>query len=68
MTLEVLKTQNLIGRPELDFLQDRRVTFVPFAGADPDDKVVIVVRVEPGFLFTGGILSETKGRITNPPE
>jgi hypothetical protein len=48
------------------FLRDRRVTFFPFAGSDPDDKIVILVRLESGFLTEAGTLTDTKGAITKP--
>jgi hypothetical protein len=52
---------------QLRFLKDRRVTFIPFVGADPDEQVVIEVRLESGFLVEAGQLTATKGEITKPP-
>lgn len=64
ITLEVIAAGHLLEPSQLCFLKDRRVTFFPFAGADPDDKVVILVKIEPGFLTEAGFLTETKGAIT----
>ena len=58
----------LVGPAQLRFLKDGRVTFVPFAGAGPDELVVILVRLDPGILTDAGLLTETKGAITAPPE
>jgi prepilin-type N-terminal cleavage/methylation domain-containing protein len=68
VTLQHLETNGLVGPVQLDFLKDRRVTFIPFAGSDPDEQVVIRVQLEKGFLTDGGVLIETKSRITKPPE
>ena len=66
VTLDQLENQGMLGPYEIRFLKDRRVTFHPFAGSDPDDQVVILVRIEPGFLTEAGVLIETKERITKP--
>jgi hypothetical protein len=63
-----LEVGNLLDSSLLRFLKDRRVTFFPFAGADPDEQVVIRVRLEPGFLVEAGHLTATKGEITKLPE
>ena len=52
----------------LRFLKDRRVTFFPFAGADPDEQVVIDVRLARGLLVEGGHLTATQGEMTQPPK
>jgi prepilin-type N-terminal cleavage/methylation domain-containing protein len=66
--LENIETEHLVGPAELGFLKDRRVTFIPFAGSDPDEKVVIRVELERGYLTEGGFQTETKGAITAVPE
>jgi type II secretory pathway pseudopilin PulG len=68
VTLERIETEHLVGPAELDFLKDRRVTFIPFAGFDPDEKVVIRVELERGYLTESGLQTETKGAITSLPE
>lgn len=68
VTLERMASENLVGAAQLSFLRDRRVAFVPFTGSDADDKVVICVVLEAGFFDDGGVLTETKGAIANPPE
>lgn len=40
----------------------------PFAGGDPDELVVIAVRLDRGFWTEPGLMTETKGTITAPPE
>jgi prepilin-type N-terminal cleavage/methylation domain-containing protein len=67
VTLASLETGSLLDPSQLRFLKDRRVTFVPFAGADPDEQVVIEVRLGSGFLVEAGQLTATKGEITKPP-
>jgi prepilin-type N-terminal cleavage/methylation domain-containing protein len=67
VTLASLETGSLLEPSQLRFLKDRRVTFVPFAGADPDEQVVIEVRLGSGFLVEAGQLTATKGEITKPP-
>jgi len=66
VTLPYLETNGLLAPAQIRFLKDRRVTFIPFAGSDPDEKVVISVQLEKGFLTEGGVLIETKGQITKP--
>lgn len=68
VTLTAVETGRLLDPSQLRFLKDRRVTFIPFAGTDPDDQIVILVRLERGFLVEAGQLTATKGDITNPPE
>lgn len=68
VTLDQITTRNLVGPSQLRFLRDRRVRFVPFRGADPDAMVVIVVRLDAGFLTDADLLTETKGAITALPE
>jgi len=64
VTLETIQAGHLVGSFELDFLKDRRVTFVPFAASDPDEKVVISVAVERGFFTDPSTETATKGSIT----
>jgi len=66
VTLERIAADQLVGPAQLRFLRDQRVRFVPFAGADPDDMVVIAVKVDQGFLTEAGLMTETKGAITTP--
>jgi len=68
VTLRALETAGLLEPSQCRFLKDRRVTYYPFAGADPDGQVVIEVRLERGFLTEAGELTATKGDITKPPE
>jgi hypothetical protein len=68
VTLESLEVGNLLEASQVRFLKDRRVTFIPFAGVDPDELVVIEVKLERGFLVEAGHLTTTKGEITKPPE
>ena len=68
VTLERIEAERLVGPAELDFLKDRRVSFIPFAGSDPDEKVVIRVEMERGYLTESGIQTEVKGAITRMPE
>lgn len=68
VTYDWIASSNLVGAAQLRFLTDRRVTFFPFTGADPDDTIVIRVRLERGFLMDGGFLTETKGAITTLQE
>jgi prepilin-type N-terminal cleavage/methylation domain-containing protein len=68
VTLESIEAGRLVGPLELDFLKDHRVTFIPFAGADPDEQVVIRVKLERGYLTEPGQQTATKGEITEVPE
>lgn len=68
VTLVSLEAGGLLDSTSLTFLKDRRVTFLPFAGADPDPQVVIEVKLESGFLVEAGRLTATKGEITRSPE
>jgi hypothetical protein len=43
------------------------VTFVPFAGSDSDDKIVIRVQLKHGFWTEGIELTERKEAITHVP-
>jgi hypothetical protein len=67
VTLEQIQSEGWLKDRELQFLQDRRVTFFPFAGSDPDDKVVIYVRLKRGFLTESSELTERKEAITRVP-
>ena len=64
ITLERLESEGWLKPRHLGFLKDRRVTFIPFAGSDPDDKIVIVVRLKRGFWNEANELSERKEAIT----
>ena len=68
VTLDQIASRNLVGPSQLRFLRDRRVKFVAFEGDDPNDMVVIAVKLETGFLTEAGLLTETKASITRPPE
>ncbi len=68
VTLAALEGGGLLEPSQLQFLKDRRVTFTPFAGTDPDEQVVIHVRLERGFLTEAGWLTASKGDITKPRE
>ena len=68
VTLDQIAGGNLVGPSQLRFLRDRRVKFVAFEGDDPDDMVVIAVKLDAGFLTEAGLLTETKGAITRHPE
>jgi hypothetical protein len=67
VTIEAIEAQGLLKPAELHFLKDSRVTFVPFSGADPNEKVVILVRLKHGFLTEGSELIERKEAITRVP-
>jgi prepilin-type N-terminal cleavage/methylation domain-containing protein len=66
VTLQQLETNNIVNSTQIEFLKDPNVTFSPFSGTDPNDKVIIRVQLKRGFLSDGGTLEETKGRITKP--
>ncbi len=68
VTLAELERDGVIFKSQAGFLRDSRVTFTPFAGNDPDDLVVIVVRLKPGFLGGGGILTVSKDDVTHEPK
>jgi hypothetical protein len=67
ITLAFLETSGILDAQHVRFLKDRRVVFTPFAGGDSEEKVVIWVKLESGFLTTAGSLTTTKGEITKPP-
>ena len=60
--------EKFLTQEHIQFLHDRRVTYSPFSGKDPGDRVVIDVRLESGFLVEAGHLTATKGEITRMPE
>jgi prepilin-type N-terminal cleavage/methylation domain-containing protein len=68
VTIEQIEAQSLLKRAELLFLKDPRVTFVPFAGSDPGDKIVIQVQIKRGFWTEGNELIERKEAITRSPK
>jgi prepilin-type N-terminal cleavage/methylation domain-containing protein len=68
VTLEKIQAEHLVGSLELDFLKDRRVTFIPFAGSDSEKKVVIRVELQRGYFTEEGIETATKGSITSLPK
>jgi prepilin-type N-terminal cleavage/methylation domain-containing protein len=67
VTLPDLEVRGLLGPVQIEFLKDSRVTFTPFCSADPDDKIVINVQLEKGFITNPGVLVATKGWITKVP-
>lgn len=68
VTLEQIEVQGLLKPRELRFLKDPRVTFVPFTGSDPADKIVIQVQLKRGFWTEGSELIERKEAITHVPK
>lgn len=68
VTLTTLEAGGLLDSAQLRFLKDRRVTFFPFAGTDPDEQVVIAVRFEAGFLVDRHLKTASKGDICRSPE
>jgi len=68
VTLERLEREKLLNPYQMAFLKDSRVTFFSFSGTDPDDKVVIRVDLERGYLSQAGFRTECKKRITARPE
>jgi prepilin-type N-terminal cleavage/methylation domain-containing protein len=68
ITLEFMESQAWFEPAQLQFLKDRRVTFTPFAGSDPTGKVIIQVKIEPGFLTDADVLTVTKEDITKIPQ
>lgn len=66
-TLDGLEGAGALGPAQVRFLRDRRVTFTPFSGADPDEMVIISAQLESGFLTTAGTITVTKAR-TKPPK
>jgi prepilin-type N-terminal cleavage/methylation domain-containing protein len=67
VTLPYLKAHGLLAPGQLGFLEDSRVQFTPFASTDPEEKMVIRVRLDEGFLTRSGYLTATKGQITRVP-
>jgi len=68
VTVDRIETEAWLKPAEIRFLKEPEVTFVPFSGSDPDDKVVIRVELRRGFLTQSGALTQTKGWITRVPE
>lgn len=68
VTLADLESKGTLNRAQIRFLKDSRVTFTPFSGTDPDDKIVVSVQFDAGFWGGGGVLTATKGEITKPPK
>ncbi len=68
VTQEQLESDHLLTPSQVRFLKDKRVTFVPFAGSDPDGMVVIDVTLKAGFLTSAGSIIVTKGEITAVPK
>ena len=64
ITLEDLERDRVLPASDIGFLRDARVTFMPFAGDDPDGQPVIAVRLKPAFLGGGGDIVVTKGDLT----
>jgi prepilin-type N-terminal cleavage/methylation domain-containing protein len=67
VTLDFIEAKGLLKPDELSFLKDRRVTFIPFAGSDPDNQVVIAVQLKHGFWTEAGEITESKQAITRVP-
>jgi prepilin-type N-terminal cleavage/methylation domain-containing protein len=67
VTIDTIEAQGLLKPAELSFLKDPRVTFVPFTGSDPDDKIVIHVQLKRGFWTESSELTERKEAITRVP-
>lgn len=61
---EQLFERGIIDSEQLRFLGDRRVRYVPFVTADPDDLVVIEVRIPRSFLNDEGVERVRKERLT----
>jgi prepilin-type N-terminal cleavage/methylation domain-containing protein len=68
ITLDRIESEGLLKPNELQFLKDPRVTFIPFSGTDPDEKIVISVQLKRGFWTDAGVLSEAKQAITHVPQ
>jgi prepilin-type N-terminal cleavage/methylation domain-containing protein len=68
VTLEAIESMRLVQPTQLRFLKDPQVTFIPFAGSDPDEQVVIKVRLRKGFFTDMRNLEATKGEITRPSD
>jgi prepilin-type N-terminal cleavage/methylation domain-containing protein len=68
VTLDRIEAEGILKPRHLQFLKDRRVTFVPFAGSDPGDKIVIYVQLKRGFWTEGNQLMEQKEAITRVPK
>lgn len=68
VTLQQLEDNQWLDSSLISFLKDRRVSFIPFKGSDPEDQVIIAVKIESGFLTEAQILTEKKEAITKPPE
>jgi prepilin-type N-terminal cleavage/methylation domain-containing protein len=68
VTLELMESQAWFEPPQLQLLKDRRVTFTPFAGSDPNGKIIIQVKIEAGFLTDADVLTVTKEDITKIPQ
>jgi prepilin-type N-terminal cleavage/methylation domain-containing protein len=68
VTLERIETEQLLRPAQIAFLKDSRVEFLPFASSDADEKIVIRVALERGYLSEPGYLTENKGHITALPE
>lgn len=64
VTLEKLEGDQLLTSSQVRFLKDKRVTFRPFSGRDPEGMIVIEVALKPGFLTSGGAITVTKEEIT----
>ena len=68
VTLDMVESMSLVKSPQLRFLKDPQVTFTQFAGTDPDELVVIKVRLRRGFWTDLRQFQARKGDITRPPE
>jgi len=66
VTLDAIESMRLLRPAQLQFLKVPQVTFIPFAGSDPDEQVVIKVRLQKGFFTDPSNMEATKGEITRP--
>ena len=68
VTLERIEAEGFLKPRQIQFLKDRRVTFLPFTGSDPGDKIVIHVELKRGFWTEETELIERKEAITRAPQ
>lgn len=66
LTLDGLEGTGALGLEQVRFLRDKRVTFTPFSGADPDETIIISVQLESGFLTSAGAITVAKSRLKPP--
>jgi prepilin-type N-terminal cleavage/methylation domain-containing protein len=66
LSLEALESLHVFSSAEVRFLHDSRVAFTPVAGSDPDEKIFLSVRLDPGFLTSAGAMTHTRGELRPP--